>query len=240
MAQKAQGLLPPEILEHYKKGEYVEPDRRLAGRQVQLAAGLQGRDRVERGQVQDRLAGRDPRAPRPATRPPYILGYPFPRIDPKDPQAGVKIMWNQFYRVYYFGNIYAESQLNMVSPDRRRATDRRRSRASCSSTACRVDERVPNPQNFLSQGRTIVVSPTDLNGTAPLSWRYRDPGKRDSSWAYVPALRRVRAVSARPIAPTASSAPTWPPTTAPSSTASRKTSIGRSRARSISTGSRNR
>jgi hypothetical protein len=34
-----------------------------------------------------------------------------------------------------------------------------------------------------------------VNGTAALTWRYRDPGKRDGSWTYVPALRRVRAIS---------------------------------------------
>jgi hypothetical protein len=34
-----------------------------------------------------------------------------------------------------------------------------------------------------------------LDGTASLTWRYRDPTKRDSVWAFVPALRRVRAVS---------------------------------------------
>jgi hypothetical protein len=39
------------------------------------------------------------------------------------------------------------------------------------------------------------VSPADLQGTAALSYRYKDPTKRDNSWAYVPALRRVRAVS---------------------------------------------
>ena len=41
----------------------------------------------------------------------------------------------------------------------------------------------------------VVKTPADLQGTASLTWRYRDPGKRDSVWAYVPALRRVRAVS---------------------------------------------
>src|SRR5438046_7223829 len=39
------------------------------------------------------------------------------------------------------------------------------------------------------------MSPNDLQGTGSLSGRYRDPQKRDSSWSYVPALRRVRAVS---------------------------------------------
>lgn len=46
-------------------------------------------------------------------------------------------------------------------------------------------------QQFLG----FALAPADLQGTASLTWRYRDPDKRDSNWAFVPALRRVRAVS---------------------------------------------
>jgi hypothetical protein len=34
-----------------------------------------------------------------------------------------------------------------------------------------------------------------VQGTVALSYRFKDSGKRDLSWAYVPALRRVRAIS---------------------------------------------
>ena len=63
-----------------------------------------------------------------------------------------------------------------------------------------------NPQNFLSQFLAPTLGPTDLQGTAALSWRYKDPDKRDAVWAYVPTLRRVRSVSPT-TAPMASSAP---------------------------------
>src|SRR5215813_12456314 len=56
-------------------------------------------------------------------------------------------------------------------------------------------EKPVNNGNFLVKFLNLVVFPADVNGTANITWRYRDPGKRDSSWAYVPALRRVRAVS---------------------------------------------
>src|SRR5262249_37057249 len=48
---------------------------------------------------------------------------------------------------------------------------------------------------LLFQLLAVTTSPADLQGTAALSYRFRDPTKRDLSWAYVPALRRVRAVS---------------------------------------------
>src|SRR5262245_18715079 len=58
------------------------------------------------------------------------------------------------------------------------------------------DERpTANPENFLSQQLVVTQAPADLNDTGALTYRYRDAGKSDSSWAYVPALRRVRAVS---------------------------------------------
>ena len=56
-------------------------------------------------------------------------------------------------------------------------------------------ERRSNPENLNARFLAVTVSPADLNGTASLSWRYRDAGTRDSTWAFVPALRRVRAVS---------------------------------------------
>jgi len=52
-----------------------------------------------------------------------------------------------------------------------------------------ADYRIPNPNNFSGQFVAVAMSPADLNGTAALTWRYRDSDKRDSNWAYVPAPR---------------------------------------------------
>src|SRR5439155_22019352 len=52
-----------------------------------------------------------------------------------------------------------------------------------------------NPENLLFQFLAATTSPPHLQGTAALGYRFKDPTKRDLSWAYVPALRRVRAVS---------------------------------------------
>ena len=45
------------------------------------------------------------------------------------------------------------------------------------------------------RSKALVQSPADLQGTAALTWRFRDATARDQNWTYVPALRRVRAVS---------------------------------------------
>jgi len=191
--QKAEGLLPPEILKHYEKGEYVNPIVDWpAGKFVwppDFRAGSEKNagqlDVDATGTVVEKGTGKQPA---------YVLGHPFPIIDPADPKAGTKVLWNFLYRTWYFGTLHAESQLNWV------AAKKLERRADVDVSFEYYDgvpegERRPNPDNFSVRFLTITTSPADLNGTAALSWRYRDPAKRDSNWAYVPALRRVRAVS---------------------------------------------
>ena len=192
--QKAEGLLPPEILRHYKDGEYENkvmdwPESLWNWPPDFLAASKanEGKLRVgERGEILDVATGKQP---------PSIMGHPFPTIDRSDPQAGVKILWNFFYRTWYFGNLLAESQVNWIGV---RGLERRSDQnVSFSYWDGTPPEERPaeNPQNFLYQNLSFVKAPADLQGTQALTWRYRDADKRDSTWAYVPALRRVRATS---------------------------------------------
>jgi hypothetical protein len=191
--QKAEGLLPPEILDHYRKGEYAnrivdwpEDVYRWPPDFLEATKANEGRfDVGESGEIIDKKTGEQP---------PYVLGFPFPKIDPKDPQAGIKVVWNFFYRTWYFGAASNESQLNWVNAKGlERRTDVTANFMYLDGVP--ADEKLPNPNNLLSQQLVVVRSPVDVHGTASLSWRYRDPGKRDSAWTYVPALRRVRAVS---------------------------------------------
>ena len=191
--QKAEGLLPPEILNHYKHGEYVNrivafPEGSFHWPPDFLEATKKNEGHFaigKHGEVVDKATG---------TQPPVLLGFPFPTIDEKDPQAGIKILWNYFYLNWYWGNLHAEAQVNWVGVHGlERRSDQDVNFMFYDGTP--VGERVPNPENFLTQQLIVVRAPADLNGTASLNWRYRDPSKRDSSWAFVPALRRVRAVS---------------------------------------------
>ena len=190
---KAQGLLPPEILEHYRDGEYsnpivawppdfyVWPDDFVAGSKAN-----EGKyDIGAEGEIIEKATGKQVE---------HIIGFPFPTIDPSDPKAASKILWNFFYRTWYFGTSSNESQVNWINP---RGLERRTDVVVGFKYYDGVPAKYyePNPQNFSNQFITVVKSPADLHGTAALTWRYLDPTKRDSSWSFVPALRRVRAVS---------------------------------------------
>lgn len=191
--RQAQGLLPPEVLRHYESGAYRNPilewpaDRfNWAPDFVAGSKAAAGRyDLDDAGAIVETATG---------SLPAFLIGFPFPTIDPGDPKAGAKIVWNHLYRTYYYGNLRAESQVNMMSATKLA----RRLDVDVSFMyydGVPADERVPNPQNFLYQNLVVVRTPADVHGTAALTWRYRDPSKRDSAWTYVPALRRVRAVS---------------------------------------------
>ena len=193
-AQTAQGLLPPEILKHYQDGGYVNPVGEWPTDKYtwppDLLAGTKSNDGKfaigPEGGIIDKATRQQP---------PYIIGHPFPTIDESDPQAAVKALWNFFYRTWYFGNLMAESQVNWVGARKLERRSDQNVRFMYYDGVPEDERPVSNPENFLSQQLVVTQAPADLNGTAALTYRYRDPGKRDSSWAYVPALRRVRAVS---------------------------------------------
>ncbi|MFQ5666836.1 MAG: DUF1329 domain-containing protein, partial [Candidatus Binatia bacterium] len=192
--QLAKDLLPPEILAHYKNGEYANPIARWHDGDVRWSAEFlhsteQNADRLDvspEGTIIEKSTGRQPR---------FIYGFPFPRIDAADAHAGVKILWNYFYGYWANGsrrNITAITWLGRASVDRAAVQDVYFFQYDGQPAADRPKE---NPNNLLQQFVATALRPADLQGTTALTWRYRGTHKRDSNWAYVPALRRVRQVS---------------------------------------------
>lgn len=186
-------LMPPEIVKHYQTGEYknVVVDYPLGNLKEEAAwkeateknAGQLDVDDV--GTVIFKGSGKQPD---------YLYGIPFPNIDPNDPKAAVKIVWNQFLAYWNGGSSYNVTRVIMMQP---KGIDRDIHADGYFNFWDGQDEkyRQPNPNNLQSQFLGVTTFPTDLQGTASLTWRYRDADKRDSVWAFVPALRRVRAVS---------------------------------------------
>jgi len=193
-ADDARDLLPPEIHKHFKSGDYYNqvvdfPDSRWTWDD--------GFDQATRWNREHLVLSpqREPVDKATGKRPDYITGLPFPDIREDDPESGFKAIWNLDYAYYTGGNSHNWTALNWVS---RSGVDR----AAVQDVYFIYYDGQPkhyspekNPDNLLYQLLAVSKTPADLNGTAALSYRYKDPGKRDASWAYVPALRRVRAVS---------------------------------------------
>ncbi|MFI5394300.1 MAG: outer membrane lipoprotein-sorting protein [Candidatus Binatia bacterium] len=187
-------LLSPEILEHYKSGEYANPiaewkdgDVRWSADFLSATQANAGRFDVDAdGAIIERNTGQ---------RPAFIYGFPFPRIEATDPNGGVKVLWN-----YYYGYWANGSRRNVTSVVWLGRTSVQRS-AMEEVFFCQYDGQPEefrpkgNADDLLQQFLATTVQPADLQGTWALTWRYRSAAKRDSNWAYVPALRRIRQVS---------------------------------------------
>lgn len=191
--QLAKDMLPPEILRHYERGEYRNrivdyPPGAARWEKSFLEAtekNATALDVDERGSIIDKASGKQPE---------YYYGIPFPHIDPGDPKAGVKVVWNQFLAYWHGGSSFNQTAVLMLSPtqiERNITADGWFQFFDGQSPKYRQE----NPLNLQSRFLGVARKPADLEGTASLNWRYRDPGKRDSQWAFVPMLRRVRQVS---------------------------------------------
>src|SRR4029453_1121908 len=166
--QKAEGLLPEEILKHYREGEYVNPIGEWPADKYNWPPDLLAGTKANEGKftispeggIIDKSTG---------NQPPFIIGHPFPTVEASDPQAAVKAVWNFFYRTWYFGNSQNESQVNWVGA---RALERRSDQnvSFMYYDGIPEDERpASNPENFLSRFLAITMGPADLNGTCALS-----------------------------------------------------------------------
>ena len=191
-AAGAAELLPPDLLARYQAGEYRNeiaawPDRPVwspAFAQAS-AANAERYDTNERGTIVERASGE------PATG---IYGLPF-RIDPADPEAGVKAIWNAYHSLWRVGSTEDVLALDWIG---KRGLERQ---AIMEAKTLYYEGAPPgrapaaNPLGLAAQQIAIVTSPADLNGTTSLAWRYRAADQPDQTWTYVPALRRVRQVS---------------------------------------------
>jgi hypothetical protein len=196
--QIAQGHLPDEILELYKRGDYANPIRKIEGKKGtvydprlrEVSAQNAGKfDVDDKGTVVDKTTGK---------RPPVIIGWPFPTIDAADPKAGIKAMWNYLYTLSWAGSFHTVSPLNWVSRDggvvRRISVDVHFKYYD--GQPPEIQEKIgENPLNVLNRTMGVVKEPADVNGIVSLNWRFREGDKQDQAWTYVPALRRVRPIN---------------------------------------------
>ena len=113
-AEQAQGLIPDPVLNWVKKGEgsmtvgelSYNPDEFLPPPAKASMESNKGKYDVDaEGGIVDVKTGKLPE---------FIDGMPFPEIDPQDPHAGEKIMYNKHYYSYAVGPIQVPFQVSWV------------------------------------------------------------------------------------------------------------------------------
>ena len=141
----------------------------------------------------------------------WTSGLPFP--EPKEPNIGLKLMWNQYHR--WVGDDYTyDPTEGLVSCSQRKGAEV--AWGGLNWTRMKFEGRTdiepipsqPNPQKLYFAFHMKVVGTG--SATEQLIYRYMDPKKADDMWNYVPSLRRtLRMVSSERSNPVLGSVKTW-------------------------------
>ena len=132
----------------------------------------------------------------------YVAGVPFPILDSSDPQAGLKLAWNFYWRWlgddYRNGGAIGEGKIIRYVIEK----DGSERRSDVMHLHLRTRNRVTlDPKPAVSGYEHIDWMqiradeyPRDTSGTTTLEVRYSDPSREDDLYIYVPSIRRVRRV----------------------------------------------
>lgn len=130
----------------------------------------------------------------------YVAGQPFPKIDSSDAQIGQKLAWNFFYR--WLGDDYKTGGAVKGGKILRAAIEKDGSerRADLVSYFLFPSTRyssnpkpaIPGYEHIDFMQLRVDSYPRDASGTTTLEIRYKDPGRADDLYIYLPSIRRIR------------------------------------------------
>jgi hypothetical protein len=191
--QEVEKMIIPSMLNWVKKGEWVLTVKKLDYEPATYASvhneatknNVGKFDVLDDGTLVDKSTGKVAN---------YYLGFPFLKIDIKnDPKAIMKIVANNYASHYRYGSNRDHARMVWIGTkglERQMIT-----RGLYLAYVNRMQGPIPNPQGFLQKQLSYVLEPFDLRGTVSMNWSLND-NRPDYTYAYVPALRRLRRVSA--------------------------------------------
>ena len=186
--QEAKGLMPESVLHRFQEGKYQ-------AKVITLPAALGWGSKFKASSETN--AGKfsvnsDNFLIDNATQfyPVFLYGYPFPQIDPTDPHAATKVMYNFSYTLMQPDDLDHSANLHWLTPS---AIERYvEFQGQMLFYGSRFSGPIPNPDATLRKLIIAGVSPHDVVGVVTLEWTYLDPKQWNSLWTYVPGLRRAR------------------------------------------------
>ena len=197
--QKAQGLVSDAMLDFLKKGYIIIKVGKLNFNPADImqkyykesmTKNIGRYDVTPNGEIVDKKTGeKDPMD---------IVGFPFPQIDPKDPMAPYKLIYNHKISMGQRGNIDAIVEMRMIGTKLEKTLSIREVGMWFLGEPALISEqsKVKSFGTGKLSGLMIVkvTEPYELNGLTTASHGYWDNSK-DKVYAYVPATRRVRTTS---------------------------------------------
>ncbi len=192
--QKSEGLLPDSVLDWVRAGQYTIPVGELEYPLREsfpnyvlehMDANATRYTLNEEDEIVDTKTGKVADE---------IVGLPFPKIDPEDPKAAVKIIYNGvMVRLCQGSGVWPGMLAHYINRSRIEKDVDIHMKVGAYIGYPQAKE-VANPDRLEEQVLFRVNTPYDLAGTAVLLWRYLG-AKQDVTFGYVPAIRRVRRMS---------------------------------------------
>jgi hypothetical protein len=193
--ERGKDLLPEPVLRRVKAGEYwfrvvpADPDRfrdNYSRPFWDASAANDGKYDLDPATcgLRDKATGNVPD---------FYFGYPFPKLDRGDPQAGCKIAWNFTAASLMPGGSGASFYLTGLDP--RGAYRTVRTRVQAMAYVGRHGGPIPNPERLAAKATSLALEPPDVEGVSTLTVRHLEWAKADDMWAFVPQTRRARHIS---------------------------------------------
>ena len=134
----------------------------------------------------------------------YVAGQPFPLIDPNDPYAGAKIVWNLVYKPFYSDDydlrFYdGDTEYTAKGPQKGQIAYFQIGHYMGYDLVGRTEvEPMPIDPDFRVTSRLWifglypVLAPMEIRGAGFIRWRYASPTRPDDTWSIGAGSRRVR------------------------------------------------
>jgi hypothetical protein len=190
--QKIEGMVPDSVLNWVKQGDFVLNIGKLSFDPEETHP-LETRDLLETNVGKYALNEKDEIVDAKTGKEVFVLGMPFPQIDPKDPDVGVKVLYNWYYSRYVCGKTCIDVVFELLS---RSGLDRKVKVKYLVApyTGYGAAKNIPNPEGYEIKNILTFTYPFDIQGTTVMLWRFLD-SRPDMNYSYVPAIRRVRRMS---------------------------------------------
>jgi len=187
--QEAKDLLPDAVLHRFELGQHLSKIIELPTEELRWSSRFNAATEKNQGlydiNAQGILIEKTT-----GTWPQFGYGLAFSHIDPNDPQAVYKIMYNFMRVLSQADDLNVFVNFFWTSPS---GLDRYVDfRGQALGYGSRWSGPIPNPDEVAAKVLLYGVAPYDVVGLATLDWNYLDPEKWRSIWSFLPVIRRVR------------------------------------------------
>ncbi|MFY9327600.1 MAG: DUF1329 domain-containing protein [Georgfuchsia sp.] len=125
----------------------------------------------------------------------YVAGLPFPNIDPADPYAGDKVIWNLYLGAPFGSDLHNTSHMLTSNKNGFESSQTWVFYRFMAKNRLWGGVAFPNEPDVFSKTVLVGRYPQDVKGVGTFQVQYDMHGRADDLWAYIKSARRIRRLS---------------------------------------------